>query len=55
MSNKIRQKFVNSFKFVVSPSKAIYLHSLLIRLTDKFLFSNNKKNNLVQNAKQICT
>ena len=43
MSNKIRQKFVISFKFVVSPSKAIYLHSLLIRLTDKFLFSNNKK------------
>ena len=37
MSNRIPQKFVNSFKFVVSPSKAIYT-SLLIRLADKFLF-----------------
>lgn len=39
MSNRIRQKFVNSFKFVVSPSKAIYnIPSLLIRLADKLLF-----------------
>ena len=40
MSNRAPQKFVNSFKFVVSPSKAIYIyiHSLLIRLADKFLF-----------------
>ena len=39
MSNRIRQKFVNSFKFVVLPSKAIYnILSLLIRLADKFLF-----------------
>ena len=40
MSNRTPQKFVNSFKFVVSPSKAIYnILSLLIRLADKFLFS----------------
>ena len=38
MSNRIPQKFVNSIKFVVSPSKAIYIHSLLIRLADIFLF-----------------
>ena len=39
MSNRIRQKFVNSFKFVVSPSKAIYnILSLLNRLADKLLF-----------------
>ena len=39
MSNRTPQKFVNSFKFVVSPSKAIYnILSLLIRLADKFLF-----------------
>ena len=36
MSNRAPQKFVNSFKFVVSPSKAIYnILSLLIRLADK--------------------
>ena len=39
MCNRIRQKFVNSFKFVVSPSKAIYnILSLLIHLADKFQF-----------------
>ena len=36
MSSRTPQKFVNSFKFVVSPSKAIYnILSLLIRLADK--------------------
>ena len=40
MSNRTPQKIVNSFKFVVSPSKAIYnILSLLIRFADKFLFS----------------
>ena len=38
MSNRTPQKFVNSFKFVVSPSKAIYMLSLLIRLADKLQF-----------------
>ena len=43
MSIRTPQKFVNSFKFVVSPSKAIYMLSLLIRLADKFLFATKKK------------
>ena len=39
MSNRTPKKFVNSIKFVVSPSKAIYnILSLLIRLADKLLF-----------------
>ena len=51
MSNRIRQKFVNSFKFVVSPSKAIYnILSLLIRLADKFLFSGEITHELAVQA-----
>ena len=47
MSNRTPQKFVNSFKFVVSPSKAIYnILSLLIRLADKFLFGGSAEDNI---------